>query len=196
MCGMRRRLVSAGGRLFYFFDEGLIGITDQRMWFYYFTGLLPNVFEKKLDEFPGIQDAQKFRESGERVVIKDVIGIIGFYSGSDIHIVDPRALSDPLLSKLPSTEFWRGGQKPKPGEKKWLIGHFTRKIPMGYLETITSGENKLQDKYLRKYYDKISLLTRGNLFDFNRLIEIWNLNTGKYDYLIKRYNNILLQNLN
>ena len=172
------------------------GITDQRMWFYYFTGLLPNVFEKKLDEFPGIQDAQKFRESGERVVIKDVIGIIGFYSGSNIHILDPRALSDPLLSKLPSTEFWRGGQKPKPGEKKWLIGHFTRKIPVGYLETITTGKNKLEDKYLRKYYDKISLVTRGNLFDFNRLIEIWNLNTGKYNYLIKRYNNILLQNLN
>jgi arabinofuranosyltransferase len=172
------------------------GITDQRMWFYYFTGLLSNVSERQLYEFPGIQDAQKLKESGKRVVIRDVIGMIGFYSGSNIHIIDPRALSDPLLSKLPSTEYWRGGHKPRPGEKKWIIGHFMRKIPIGYLETITTGENKLQDMYLRKYYDKLSFVTRGNLFDFNRLIEIWNLNTGKYDYLVKTYNNISLQNSN
>jgi arabinofuranosyltransferase len=172
------------------------GITDQRMWFYYFTGLLSNVSERQLYEFPGIQDAQKLKESGKRVVIRDVIGMIGFYSGSNIHIIDPRALSDPLLSKLPSTEYWRGGHKPRPGEKKWIIGHFMRKIPIGYLETITTGENKLKDKNLRKYYDKLSFVTRGNLFDFNRLIEIWNLNTGKYDYLVKTYNNISLQNSN
>jgi arabinofuranosyltransferase len=172
------------------------GITDQRMWFYYFTGLLSNVSERQLYEFPGIQDAQKLKESGKRVVIRDVIGMIGFYSGSNIHIIDPRALSDPLLSKLPSTEYWRGGHKPRPGEKKWIIGHFMRKIPIGYLETITTGENKLQDKNLREFYDKISLVTRGNLFDFNRLVEIWNLNTGKYNYLVKTYNNISLQNSN
>ncbi len=81
-------------------------------------------------------------------------------------------------------------------KKKWLIGHFTRKIPIGYLETITNGENKLQDTYLREYYDKISLVTRGNLFDFNRLVEIWNLNTGKYYYYIEAYNNISLPNSN
>ena len=172
------------------------GITDQRMWFYYFTGLLSNISESKLYEFPGVQDAQKIKESGKRVVVKDIIGIIGFYSGSNIHIVDPRALSDPLLSKLPSTEYWKVGHKPRPGEKKWLIGHFTRKIPKGYLETIITAENKLQDTYLRKYYDKISLVTRGNLFDFNRLIEIWNLNSGKYDYLVEAYNNRSLPNPN
>lgn len=168
------------------------GITDQRMWYYYFTGLLNNVFERKIYKYPLIQYAQKLRKSGQRVVTKDIIGMLGFYSGSNMHIIDPRALSDPLLSKLPSTEFWRGGHKPRPGEKKWLIGHFTRKIPIGYLETITSGENKLQDIYLQKYYDKLSFVTRGNLFDFNRLIEIWNFNTGKYDYYIEAYNNTTL----
>ena len=81
------------------------GITDQRNWYYYFTGLLNNVFERKLYEYPGIPDALQLRKSGERVVIRDIIGMIGFYSGSNIHIVDPRALSEPLLSKLPSTEF-------------------------------------------------------------------------------------------
>jgi len=168
------------------------GITDQRMWYYEFTGLLNNVFERKIYKYLGVQDAQKIRESNKQVVVKDVIGMIGFYSGSNIHILDTRALSDPLLSKLPSTENWKQGLKLRPGEKKWIIGHFARKIPGGYLETITTGENKLQDKNLRTYYDKLFLVTRGKLFDFKRLIEIWNLNTGKYDYLVEAYNNKLL----
>ncbi len=172
------------------------GITDQRMWYYEFTGLLNNVSERKIYKYLGIQDAQKLRESKKRVVVKDVIGMIGFYSGSKIHIVDSRALSDPLLSKLPSTEFWKQGLKPKPGEKKWLIGHFTRKIPLGYIETITTGENQLQDMNLREYYDKLSFVTRGDLFDFNRLIEMWNLNTGKYDYHLEAYNNTTLPSPN
>lgn len=172
------------------------GITDQRMWYYYFTGLLNNVFESKIYEYPLIQYAQKLRKSGQRVVTKDIIGMLGFYSASNMHILDPRALSDPLLSKLPSTEFWKVGHKPRPGEKKWLIGHFTRKIPIGYLETISTGKNKLQDMNLRKYYDKLSFVTRGDLFDNNRLIEIWNLNTGKYDYLIEAYNKTILPGTN
>ena len=172
------------------------GITDQRMWYYYFTGFLSNVFDKHLYEYPLIKYAQQLKEEKKRFVVKDIIGMLGFYCGSNIYILDTRALSDPLLSKLPSTEYWKGGHKPRPGEKKWIIGHFTRKIPKGYLETITNGKNEIEDIYLRKYYDKISLVTRGNLFDFKRLIEIWNLNTGKYDYLIQPYTNILLQTSN
>jgi len=141
------------------------------MWYYYFTGLLSNIFERNIYKYPLIQYAQKLKEPRKRVIIKDVIGMIGFYSGSNIHIVDPGVLSDPLLSILPSTEFWRGGYKENTGEKKWLTGHFTMKIPIDYLETITTGKNEIQDMYLRKYYDKLSFVTRGNLFDFNRLIE-------------------------
>jgi len=48
--------------------------------------------------------------------------------------------------------------------------------------------------YLREYYDKLSLVTKGILFGFNRLVEIWNLNTGKYDYLVEAYNNRSLPN--
>jgi len=166
------------------------------MWYYEFTGLLNNVSERNIYKYPLIQYAQQLKKSNKRIVIKDIIGMLGFYSGSNIHIIDSRALSDPLLSKLPSTEYWKQGLKPRPGEKKWLIGHFTRKIPLGYIETITTGKNKLQDMHLREYYNKLSFVTRGNLFDFSRLIEIWNLNTGKYDYLLEAYNNISIPNSN
>ncbi|MFC2094135.1 hypothetical protein ACFLSH_00770 [Bacteroidota bacterium] len=172
------------------------GITDQRMWYYEFTGLLNNGSEKNIYKYSLVRYAQKLKKAGTRVLTKDIIGMLGYYSGSNMHIIDPRALSDPLLSKLPSTEFWRGGHKARAGEKKWIIGHFTRKIPAGYTKTITTGKNRLRDKNLRKYYDKIFFVTRGDLFDFNRLIEIWNLNTGKYDHYIEAYNNSMLRNSN
>jgi len=47
--------------------------------------------------------------------------------------------------------------------------------------------NVIEDKCLATYYDKLSLITRGNLFDGDRIQEIWNMNTGKYDYLIDSY---------
>ena len=45
----------------------------------------------------------------------------------------------------------------------------------------------IEDKCLAKYYDKLSIITRGNLFDANRIQEIWKMNTGQYDYLLESY---------
>jgi len=110
------------------------------------------------------------------------IGLSGFHAGQKIHIIDYFALGDPLLSRLPITErydIWEFG---------WRIGHFYKTLPPGYFETNQSGENVIEDKCLAKYYDKLTIITRGNLFDPNRMQEIWNMNTGKYDYLLDAYN--------
>ena len=87
-------------------------------------------------------------------------------------------MGDPLLSKLPI-----------PDNARWRIGHFARAMPQDYFNTLSSGENVIKDKCLAIYYDKLSLITRGNLFDGNRIQEIWNMNTGKYDYLLDSYIN-------
>ncbi|MCW8995176.1 MAG: hypothetical protein OQK77_05105, partial [Psychromonas sp.] len=65
--------------------------------------------------------------------------------------------------------------------------HFERKIPNGYIETISSGANQIKDPDLHKYYDKLSLVIKGKLWDMNRLKEIWNFNLGKYNYLLANY---------
>ena len=57
-------------------------------------------------------------------------------------------------------------------------------MPEGYLETHIRGHNMIADSSLAVYYDKLCVVTRGDLFDFNRWIEIWNINTGEYDHLI------------
>ena len=78
----------------------------------------------------------------------------------------------------------------------WSIGHFRRALPTGYFETIQSGVNMIEDECLAKYYDKLSIITRGNLFDGNRIQEIWNMNTGQYDYFVDAYLNGKANNQN
>lgn len=91
-------------------------------------------------------------------------------------MIDLFALSDPLMSRLPTLDL-----------EVWRIGHFRRDIPEGYLETLETGENQIENPNLAQYYDKLRFVIRGELFSWDRLIEIWNLNTGKYDYLLAAY---------
>ncbi len=115
-------------------------------------------------------------KKGDSPILFKSVGMYGYYAGPKIHIVDPYGIIDPLVSKLPLTK-----------NDWWVIGHFYRTTPAGYLESIESGENVIEDKCLAKYYDKLSIITKGDLFDSNRIQEIWNMNTGQYDYLVDAY---------
>jgi len=89
------------------------------------------------------------------------------------HIFDALALSDPLPSRLDTTHkqyFW--------------IGHFPREIPTEYMTTLKE-KNLIKNRKIAAFYDKINLITRGDLFDRNRLVKIWNMNMGKYDNLLE-----------
>lgn len=165
------------------------GIADERLFYYKFTGLLNY---QKLEKHQWVEKALKVKVSKKTPGIYNIAGIFGFYAGPDIHIIDPWALGDPLLSKLPSTEYWRVGSSQQVGDKWWRIGHFTRKIPPGYIESVKSGINVIEDESLRKYYDKLSFVIKGELFDSQRWAEIININLGKYDYLIEDYEKKLI----
>lgn len=105
--------------------------------------------------------------------IVPAIGYYGIASGPGAYIVDPLALSDPLLARLPA-EF----------DPAWRIGHFRRALPEGYLATAAGQANLLADPDLAAYYDALRLITRGPLFDPARLAAIWRMNTGGYSHLI------------
>ncbi len=99
------------------------------------------------------------REHGPRVVRRSNVGFLGFHAGLDVIIVDPLALTDPLLSRLPSRKLFR-------------IGHFPRTLPEGYLETLRTGEPRFASPAMQTYYDRVALVTRGALLDADRLAEI------------------------
>ena len=153
-------------------DRNVIG--NERVIYYQCTGLMRTKSngECKQDRF--VEEGQRWRLNGSSVVVNKVIGIRGFNAGPDVHILDQLALSDPLLARLPTiraTGLW--------------IGHFEREIPQGYVETLSSSDNTIANPNLAEYYDKLHLITRGKLFDLDRLAAIWDINTGKYDFLLR-----------
>jgi arabinofuranosyltransferase len=98
--------------------------------------------------------------------------MVGYFAGPQVHIVDKLGITEPLLARLP--------MKVIP---KWRVGHYPREVPLGYLETLESGQNQIADRHLGEYYDKLALITRGPLWDPARWQAIWKMNTGQYDNL-------------
>jgi len=151
-------------------------ITDERAMFYDGTGLIKNLDNIEILHHPWATQGSDAALLGQSPIFFKVLGMYGFYAGPEIHIIDDYTLADPLRSKLPIIK-----------DQWWVIGHFTRTVPPGYMETLESGENVIEDECLAKYYDKLSIITRGDLFDANRIQEIWNMNTGQYDHLLNAY---------
>ncbi len=105
-------------------------------------------------------------------------GSAGLASAPEVHLIDPCALSDPLLARLPAKY-----------DPDWRIGHFVRQIPAGYVESVEQGRNLLKDPLTRDYWEVIRQATRGPLFSLERFKAIARLNLGlvkKPDYELYR----------
>jgi arabinofuranosyltransferase len=148
------------------------GIADERQYYQPETSLAVYTRGRDYTAQNWYQEGLKARGNHEKVTLVNSIGMYGLAAGPGVHIIDPPALADPLLARLPA----RGGG--------WRIGHFDREIPIGYWETLQTGVNQIEEPNLAAYYEVLRLITRGPLWDGNRLLEIWYLNTGKYDDLL------------
>ncbi|GEM_PF-447164 len=104
------------------------------------------------------------------------VGMAGFRGGYDTHVIDTVGLGDPLLARLPA---WYRGD--------WAVGHYGRRLPTGYEETLKRGYNLIRDNRVAEYYDKLVLITRGPIFSSERLETIFHMNLGNYDHLINRF---------
>jgi arabinofuranosyltransferase len=109
-----------------------------------------------------------------RVKVVGPLGMNSMTMGPNFHMVDMNSLADPLMTRMPLYQI-----------DVWRIGHFRHIIPKGYIETLKSGKNLIADKNIALYYDKLSFVIKGNLWDWQRIAEIWKLNTGKYNYLLE-----------
>ena len=152
------------------------GIADERAFYFPTSGLIQHERDRRLPYHHWVQEGRAARLQGLGVVTTDSAGFFGYAAGPQVHVVDEYALGDPLLARLPIDD-----------TRDWRIGHFVRSAPEGYLETLATGDNRLEDPDLAEYYDHLSLLTRGPLFDPERLGEILRFNTGAHDYLLERY---------
>ncbi|MBK8097995.1 MAG: hypothetical protein IPK26_12860 [Planctomycetes bacterium] len=146
--------------------SGYHGIVDERRFYYVTNGLFG---AERGPCNPGVLTAG-LRASGNRdrpiIAPWGQVGRYGYDAGELVHIVDSWLL-DPLLMRLPlgNPEVWR-------------IGHFVRRIPEGYLETLAFGGNRIHHPGLARYYDTLRLAIRGPLTDGNRLAAVGRLLTG------------------
>jgi arabinofuranosyltransferase len=151
------------------------GIVNEKLFYYSRSGWLAQVGRFEPPEFGG-PEGLLARQAGETPLYEDVtIGAFGYYAGPHIYIVDQAALTDPLLARIPYTDFQR-------------VGHFWRDLPDGYIQTLENNyENNLSDPSLQVYYDQLSKIIRGDLFTLERFKLIWEFNLRKYDYLVEDY---------
>jgi arabinofuranosyltransferase len=113
-----------------------------------------------------------------RVLFIGNIGMQGFYAGPKIRLIDWWALSDPLLARMPMTSGRR---------RIMLIGHYDRDLPRGYLYAVATGSTEKMDSNLAQYYEKLRLITQGDLWSWERIETIIAFNLGFYEHWRKAY---------
>lgn len=153
------------------------GVADERAVYFHHLGLFN---PHRTVDLPGSRFAgHNWISEGEKtveVVLVKTLGIVGYQAGPNKHVIDHNALADPLMARLPLVD-----------ENQWRVGHYRHAIPQGYLETLFSGQNMIKDDGVADYYDKLSFIVRGNLYNWRRLVEIIKFNFGAYDDLIESY---------
>lgn len=92
--------------------------------------------------------ARKFNQTQTDFAIYSNIGIFGYLADLDVKLVDPLALSDPFLARLPVTGEWR-------------IGHFPREIPSEYIRELKGLPYHFDNPELESLHGDIKLITRS-----------------------------------
>jgi arabinofuranosyltransferase len=117
--------------------------------------------------------AQRGPGAGHLVEVFPNLGYFGYYAWPELHIIDPHALADPLLARLPALR-----------RIEWRAGHFARAMPPGYLETRRTGRNALRDPVLVELHEALTRVHRGPIFSAARFADIVRLHTGHYERAI------------
>jgi arabinofuranosyltransferase len=149
------------------------GIADERRYYFPERGLLNR---RPLDERLG-HDMKMLRGLQSRanldVILVNTCGRYGIQASPTAHVVDRFALGDALLARLPVRE------------EVVRIGHFPRILPAGYVSSLVTGENLIEDDRIREFYGKMKLVTRGPLLGRERWAAIVDLNLGRLDDLVR-----------
>ncbi len=163
------------------------GISDERGYYYPNSSLLGYRTDIGWPDYPYANWGRKAKRLKIETAVLKNIGFAGFFGGAKFHIIDPFSLGDPLLSRIPYIPDIKESLDPV---NYLMAGHYEKDIPEGYFDTVNESNkkgylvNKIKDPNIAEYYSKIYRITRGDIFDSERLRDIFNLNLGRYDYLI------------
>ncbi len=153
-----------------------MGVADERGFYFEELSLYRYFIRNREDNFfPGHRWAKsgyKEKKSPYRVIVLRNVGLFGYYSGIEKIIIDPLALTDPLLARLPVTG-------------KWRIGHYVREVPDGYIDSLMNRTESIVNPRVNEFYKKLKILTQNEeLFTLERLKTIALFNVGAYNHLL------------
>ncbi len=154
------------------------GIVNEHTFYFPTNGLINQSRDKIVPHHPWVDLGKANQIDAQQTGTKYVqtfraVGMVGYFSGPDVHIIDPYGLSDALIARMPAMH-----------NPNWRIGHHLRVVPDGYEESIRAGQNLLADEQLAQYYDKLVLIISGDLFSAERFKTILAMNLGRYQPLI------------
>ena len=158
-------------------------ISDERV--FYEENWLMDISNTRIRTHPEhwfLQYLPNIQKDHAKPYVTQMIGMLGYYAGAEIKIIDILALSDPLLSRLPTIN-----------TLNWHVGHYYRAIPTGYEYAIETGRLSVMDENLQRYYKHLRLITSGNLWSWERIKTIFLFNIGVYDHFREAYVNEHLQ---
>jgi arabinofuranosyltransferase len=138
------------------------GVADERAFYYPFTGLLRAFSQEESPSLVWAAWGRQLRNEGRAVITYGNVGMVGYFSGPNVYLVDPAGLTDAFLARLPPRAV-----------PNWRAGHWVREIPAGYLESRSQGGNRLAEPMLARLYDQVQTLTEGDLFSWARLRLAW-----------------------
>ena len=73
---------------------------------------------------------------------------------------------------------------PMVDSTTWRVGHYFRRVPRGYRESLHADANRMADPQVRTLYEDIRTVTRTPLLSPGRFSAIVRLNTR--DYSVRR----------
>lgn len=148
----------------------LNNVSRERYFIYHWTSLYAWLHRDPAKLFPD----HPWCHEGAAMPAVEVIGldgIIGYCMGIDKIAIDIKALTDPLLARMPKTP-----------QARWSSGGVNRMMPAGYIQSVSSGENRIEDPDLARYYEQLQLITSSeSLFSTARLQAIIAFHWGAYD---------------
>jgi hypothetical protein len=150
------------------------GITDERRYYYPQSGLLTAKRGVVMPDHKWTHMGEELAAKHERLFMTDAAGFIGYAAGPGVHFVDKYGLGDALIARLPADVPWR-------------IGHYVRRVPDGYPESILGHTNVIRDPGVNAYYERIRQITEGPIFSRERLRTIVRMNLGRYQRFIESY---------
>lgn len=151
-------------------------IMDERAFYFPWSSWLNAKSDQPMPTHDWANQGRAIRGEGPQLVTKSTVGYFGYFAGPYVHVLDNMALGDPLLARLPVSD-----------RDNWIIGHFRRDIPEGYTETLISGRNQIADPNLAHFYQKLSYVTQGPLWDGKRMVEAVQLAFGAFDGHLEKY---------